>query len=192
MSKSLTRRPHPKSKFERYEDEKLKRLVAKFGTENWNTIAHKMKDRTVRQCRERWLNYLDPNLNKSEWTDEEDKLLYQKFDELGRRWKVIASFFENRTDISVKNRWLMLERHRIKAENQAQNSIESAEEFKKEEEIIEKEEELRVPENQENGCELKDVELIEYPLSVRENSLDFSDVSVQFPVLDSLDDWFIF
>ena len=114
MSSGITRRAHPKSKFDKSEDEKLKRLVNKFGQDDWNLIANKMKGRSVRQCRERWLNYLDPNLNKGVWTEEEDKLLYEKFNEIGRRWKVIASFFENRTDINVKNRWLMLERHRLK------------------------------------------------------------------------------
>ena len=111
---SITGRAHPKSKFDHVEDEKLKRLVNKFGQDDWNLIASKMRGRTVRQCRERWINYLDPNLNKSQWTEEEDKLLYQKFNEIGRKWKIISSFFKNRTDINVKNRWLMLERHRLK------------------------------------------------------------------------------
>ena len=196
MSEGLTRRAHPKSKFERYEDEKLKRLVAKFGTDNWNAIAKKMKDRTVRQVRERWLNYLDPNLNTSEWTPEEDKLLYEKFDEIGRKWKIIASFFKNRTDINVKNRWLMLERHRKKALKQKEQETEQQEASTPNIDIEEKEEEnkveLIVPQQTDEQCELKDIELVDFPLSIQENQIDYSNIYVEFPVLNSVDDWFSF
>ena len=193
MSEGLTRKPHPKSKFERYEDEKLKRLVAKFGTDNWNAIAKKMRDRSVRQCRERWLNYLDPNLNKSEWTEEEDKLLYEKFEEIGRKWKIIASFFKNRTDINVKNRWLMLERHRIKALNKTQSLQEpSTPNTEVEEQNEDQKVEITLQQQPEEIQQLKDVELIDMKLPINDNETDFANVMVEFPVLDSVDDWFTF
>lgn len=33
--------------------------------------------RRGKQCRERWNNYLDPEINRGEWTDEEDYKLLQ-------------------------------------------------------------------------------------------------------------------
>ncbi len=31
--------------------------------------------RTGKQCRERWHNHLDPNINKNAWTEEEEKIM---------------------------------------------------------------------------------------------------------------------
>ena len=105
---------HSKSKFTSEEDRQILDLVSKFGSENWALIASKIKGRSTRQCRERYMNYLCPSVNNSPWTDAEDKLLAEKYTLFGPHWKVIADFFPNRTDINVKNRWLRLERHRIK------------------------------------------------------------------------------
>lgn len=33
--------------------------------------------RTGKQCRERWLNHLDPSIKKEPWTEEEDQLLLE-------------------------------------------------------------------------------------------------------------------
>jgi hypothetical protein len=50
------------------------------------------------------------------FTPEEDALLVQKFTEFGPKWKAIAAFFDSRTDIILKNRLLLLGRHRRRAE----------------------------------------------------------------------------
>ncbi|EAX88873.1 Myb-like DNA-binding domain containing protein [Trichomonas vaginalis G3] len=98
-------KPHPRSKFSRKEDEQLTYLVESIGDDlDWKAIASKMPDRTPRQCKERWTNYLAPNLDKSPWKEEEDQLLIKKYEELGPRWRLIAKSFPNRTEISVKNR----------------------------------------------------------------------------------------
>jgi hypothetical protein len=49
-----------------------------------------MAGRTVRQCRERWKYYLEPSINKLEWTPQEDQLLMEKHHDLGPRWAQIA------------------------------------------------------------------------------------------------------
>lgn len=95
---------HPKSKFSDDEDIKLLELVEKYG-ENWSQIASEMDGRNVRQCRERWRNYLSPDVANRPWTEEEDKLLDEKYAQFGPKWKHIASFFAKRTDINIKSRW---------------------------------------------------------------------------------------
>lgn len=105
---------HSKSKFTATEDQQILELVQKHGDQNWALIASKIKGRSTRQCRERYMNYLCPSVNNAPWTAEEDELLLLKREILGSRWKAIADFFPNRTDINVKNRWLKLERHRKK------------------------------------------------------------------------------
>ena len=92
-------------KFSKQEDETLKRIVQQHGEGNWSLIASCMKNRTARQCRERYKNYLSPNIKNDPWTPEEELLLEKKYAELGPRWAKIALFFENRSDVNVKNHW---------------------------------------------------------------------------------------
>ena len=35
-----------------------------------------LKGRSGKQCRERWHNHLDPNINKSPWTDKEELIIF--------------------------------------------------------------------------------------------------------------------
>ena len=95
---------HPREQFTEKEDELLKELVSKYGADNWKRIASKMENRNSRQCKERWNCYLSPDINKSPWTDEEDRLLIKLYREIGSKWKIISSAFKNRTHISVRNR----------------------------------------------------------------------------------------
>ena len=92
------------------EDERLKMLVAKYGTDNWSAIEKEMPGRNVRQCRERYKHYLSPEISQQPWTPAEDELLLAKVNEIGSRWVTISKFFNNRTDINVKNRWVVLMR----------------------------------------------------------------------------------
>jgi hypothetical protein len=69
-----------------------------------------MTTRNPRQCRERWTNYVNPLLKQGNWTYEEDRLLEAKFARYGTKWKTIAQFFTNRSDISLRNRHDMIAR----------------------------------------------------------------------------------
>ena len=108
-----------KSKFTLEEDEVLTQLVMTSVVLDWNQIAAKMPNRNPRQCRERWQNYLDPHLTQNEWTEEEDKLIIQKQEELGPRWNAIARFFKGRSGNSIRNRYLMIQRHNEKRAKKA-------------------------------------------------------------------------
>ncbi|MDR2371807.1 MAG: hypothetical protein LBD60_01515 [Puniceicoccales bacterium] len=96
------------------EDARLRALVWQFGTNNWKEIAFHIPGRTVRQCRDRWFNYLAPNLNFSVWTPEEDALGAQKVDELSCKWELIAGLFPGRSGQHCKNRWHLLQRREQK------------------------------------------------------------------------------
>ena len=56
------KKTHPRAKFTKEEDEMLKNLVENFGDNNWQVISSKMPGRNSRQCRERWQNYLSPDV----------------------------------------------------------------------------------------------------------------------------------
>lgn len=77
---------------------------------NWGQVAQKMPGRTSKQCRERWINYLNPTLIHSPFTDEEDRILVKLQAELGNKWAEIARSLPGRTENAVKVRFNALTR----------------------------------------------------------------------------------
>ncbi|KAJ6247000.1 snRNA-activating protein complex subunit 4 [Anaeramoeba flamelloides] len=77
---------HPslkKGKWSKEEDEMLKKYQRKY-TNNWKIISKHLKNRTSKQCRERWKNSLDPNLKKGKWSEKEDQTLIEKHSEYAK------------------------------------------------------------------------------------------------------------
>lgn len=99
-----------KSKFTREEDEQLSKLIARYGSSNWDLIASKMPNRNARQCRDRWYYSVSPDVSKEPWSQDEDQLLLWAYSKLGPKWVQISRCFRNRTDTHIKNRWLVLQR----------------------------------------------------------------------------------
>ncbi len=46
-----------------------------YGAKKWSKIAAELPGRIGKQCRERWHNHLNPDINKKPWTLEEDRLI---------------------------------------------------------------------------------------------------------------------
>lgn len=111
-----------KSKWTKEEDEMLKAMVQKEGT-NWSLIARSIIGRTGKQCRERWVNQLQPELKQNEWSPHEDAILIQQQKIFGNVWTKIAKFLPGRSPNNVKNRWSWLSRHQNAANFYALQAI---------------------------------------------------------------------
>ncbi|KAK1750301.1 Homeodomain-like protein, partial [Echria macrotheca] len=94
------------------EDEKLLKAVEKYGA-RWSKVAAVVGSRNGDQCWKRWYDCLDPRIDKSPWTAEEDGKLLQAVEAVGRNWsEIVTNNFPNRTSLSAKNRYSILQRRR--------------------------------------------------------------------------------
>ena len=94
-----------KGSWTREEDETIIEFVKQYGTKNWTKLSTFLPGRIGKQCRERWRNHLDPDVNRNPWTEEEDNILIEMHDKIGNQWVKIAEYLPGRSDNSIKNRW---------------------------------------------------------------------------------------
>jgi len=84
------------------EDEIVKQSIMRFLAANpgveevpvevWKAVTSKLGNcRTVKQCRERWRNQLDPSIVSLPWTPDEDATIDRLRALHGNAWKLIAS-----------------------------------------------------------------------------------------------------
>lgn len=114
-----------KAPWTKEEDDILTTIVQEKGPHRWKHVALELATRSGsgflrqgKQCRERWINHLDPTLRKGGWDENEDLKLLNLLIELGKKWAEIAKRLGGRTENNVKNRWIsLLRRYKAELEN---------------------------------------------------------------------------
>ena len=130
-SSKMMKIEYKKGLWDKEEDVKLLELVKQQQNEsdptdpskakklNWTIVSKGMKTRSCKQCRERWVNHLNPGVRKTKWTEEEDRRLLELARENPRKWAQIARQMPGRTENMVKIRWNSLNKQ---ANNKASRS----------------------------------------------------------------------
>ena len=87
------------------EDIRLVKLVEKYG-KHWNMLSRFfIKNRTGKQIRDRYVNYLDPMLNRKPFSITEDSMIIDMYLKYGRKWSFISKHLKDRNSEMVKNRF---------------------------------------------------------------------------------------
>ncbi|KAK8885456.1 hypothetical protein M9Y10_040904 [Tritrichomonas musculus] len=105
-----------KGSWTRQEDEVIINFVHTYGCKSWTKLASLLPGRIGKQCRERWLNHLNPELNRGPWTPEEDQQLLLLHEQFGNHWSKISYLMPSRADNMIKNRWYSTLSKKTKAE----------------------------------------------------------------------------
>lgn len=72
------------------EDEILKVAVMKYGRHQWARISSLLVRKTAKQCKARWVEWLEPGIKKTEWSLQEEEKLLHLAKVMPSQWRTIA------------------------------------------------------------------------------------------------------
>jgi len=101
------------------ENKTLIELVQSKKRLSWNEIAEELSHecgtaKSGKQCRERYRNYANPELEKSDWKPQEKVLFLVLHKVYGNQWSNIAKHLNSRSDVVVKNYFYSITRKAMK------------------------------------------------------------------------------
>lgn len=85
------------------------KLYEEMGVGCWDKVQEVLHLKSKRTAREHFYKFILTD-SKKPFTQEEDDLIIEKVNELGTRWSQIAKFFDNRSDINIRNRYRIISR----------------------------------------------------------------------------------
>ena len=85
------------------EDLLLMQWVEVHGANKWTECARRIDGRCGKQCRERWMNTLDPKVKRGGWTEQEQLEIYRKMQSNWSSWATISKSLDGRTENAIKN-----------------------------------------------------------------------------------------
>jgi myb proto-oncogene protein len=75
----------------------------------------------------RWVNHLNPKINKEKWTIDEERKIFEAHKVYGNKWKMIAKQLNSRTDNSIKNHFYSILRKGLRRINKMMGDRKSTE-----------------------------------------------------------------
>ncbi|KAG5958806.1 hypothetical protein E4U56_005322 [Claviceps arundinis] len=99
----VTTRRAPRVPWSPTEDYLLICMVKGKGAHDWKKISEMIGSRSEKQCRERWHQNTNPQLNRSPITREEGEVILDWVARKGPQWAEIGRYLQNRSDNAVKN-----------------------------------------------------------------------------------------
>lgn len=95
----------------------------------WSIVAQSLPDRTGKQCRERYVNHLNPRLKITDWNALEDAMVFHLYNSIGSHWAKMSKIIPGRTDNGIKNRFHNL-RRQYEREDEHRLRLSTTNEFK--------------------------------------------------------------
>lgn len=95
----------------------------------WSIVALSLPGRTGKQCRERYVNHLNPRLKVTDWNALEDAMIFHLYNSMGSHWAKMSKLIPGRTDNGIKNRFHNL-RRQFEREDEHRLRLSSTNEFK--------------------------------------------------------------
>lgn len=131
-SDSYGRRKTGPKAWSKHEDELLLSIVQQMQWPmKWTVVAQSLPDRTGKQCRERYVNHLNPRLKVSDWTLAEDATIFHLYNSYGSHWARMSKVIPGRTDNGIKNRFHNI-RRQYEREDEHRMRLSSNEDFPEE------------------------------------------------------------
>lgn len=169
-----------RGQFTPMEDEKLIKLVERYGPKNWIKIGNKMRTRNGRSCRDRYQNYLRPGCLNKVWEEQEDEILMDLYRALGNQWAEIARMLPGRTGSSVKNRCKNILKRKIE-DSKDQSIKEKKDEYNNKSEFSSNID-RSIKEGAMLGSEVFDFQ------EVMNDDIEWQDIDASFRLMDPIDE----
>lgn len=97
----------------------------------WSIVSQSLPDRTGKQCRERYVNHLNPRLKVTDWSPLEDATIFHLYNTIGSHWAKMSKMIPGRTDNGIKNRFHNL-RRQLEREDDHRLRLSTARDFPEE------------------------------------------------------------
>ena len=126
------RKTGPKA-WSKHEDELLLNIVHSMQWPmKWTVVAQSLPERTGKQCRERYVNHLNPRLKVTDWGVPEDATVFYLYDKIGSHWAKMSKIIPGRTDNGIKNRFHNIRRQYEREDEHRMRICQSVDDFEKE------------------------------------------------------------
>lgn len=88
----------------------MQAAISKYGIFQWSRVSSLLPRKTPAQCKEHYLNHMNPSLNKQEWTHREDIELISLVESMPNQWASIGSVLQRNAQNCHERYQLLLEK----------------------------------------------------------------------------------